>query len=89
MISGYKTLHSSRHNISVHFLTKQRQGKKISNFINPEQWLVLNQKATKTGYQLLAHGTHNAKTFSSPYIVTKFSIYATNVSVFLENINCN
>jgi hypothetical protein len=88
MISGYTTLHSSRHNISVHFLTKQRQGKKISNFINPEQWLVLNQKATKN-YQLLAHDTHNAKTFGSPYIVTKFSIYATNVSVFLENINYN
>jgi len=51
--------------------------------------LVLNQKATKTEYQLLTHGTHNAKTFGSPYIATKFSIYATNVSVFLENINCN
>lgn len=44
---------------------------KENSFINPEYWLVLNQKATKTEYQLLTHGTHHAKTFGSPYIVTK------------------
>jgi hypothetical protein len=64
---------------------KQRQGKENSHFINPEHWLVLNQKATKTEYQLLTHGTHNAKTFGGPYIVTKFSIFM----FFWKNKNCN
>jgi hypothetical protein len=66
---------------------KQRQGK--FHFINPEHWLHLYHKATKAVYQLLIHGTHNTKTFGSPYIVSKFSIDAKKVSVFPENINCN